>query len=154
MIKINVLQLEHQELDLSGTEGREFLDIEDSELIQFKDKVSYQLHASLVNRGVLVAGSVKTEIHCVCGRCLKEFDQMVENASVCRYYEDVTEPELDITEDIREDMLVSIPLNYLCSEECKGLCQHCGIDLNKKSCKCHEKKKGSDAWSALDDLKL
>ncbi|MHB9138087.1 MAG: YceD family protein [Victivallaceae bacterium] len=154
MIKINVLQLERQELDLAGTEGREFLDIEDSELIQFSGKVSYQLHASLVNRGVLVAGSVKTKIHCVCGRCLKEFDQVAENSAVCRYYEDVTEPELDITEDIREDMLVSIPVNYLCSEDCKGLCQHCGIDLNKKKCKCHEKKKGSDAWGALDDLKL
>lgn len=154
MIKINVLQLERQEADISGTEGAEFLDIENSELIQFKDKVLYQLHASLVNRGVLVAGSVKTQIHCVCGRCLKEFDQVAENASVCRYYEDVTEPELDITEDIREDMLLSIPINYLCSEDCKGLCGHCGADLNKKSCKCHEKKSGSDAWDALNDLKL
>ena len=154
MIKINVLQLERQELDISGTEGHAFLEIEDTELVQFKDNVSYQLHASLVNRGVLVAGSVKTAIHCVCGRCVKEFKQTVENASVCRYYEDVTEPELDITEDIREEMLISIPINYLCSESCKGLCPHCGIDLNKKKCKCHEEKTGSDAWTALDDLKL
>jgi uncharacterized protein len=154
MIKIDVLQLERQEADISGTEGVAFLDIESSELIQFKDQVSYQLHASLVNRGVLVAGSVKTKIHCVCGRCIKEFDQVVENASVCRYYEEVTEPELDITRDIREDMLLSIPINYLCREDCKGLCRQCGADLNKKSCKCHEKNNASEAWGALDDLKL
>ncbi len=154
MIKINVLQLERQELDIAGTENAALLEIEDTELMQAKGKVSYQLHASLVNRGVLVAGSVKTVIHCVCGRCVKEFDQTVENSSICRYYEEVTEPELDITEDIREEMLISIPINYLCSESCKGLCPHCGIDLNKKKCKCHEEKTGSDAWTALDDLKL
>ena len=154
MIKINVLQLERQELDLAGTEGPAFLEIEDTELVQFKDKVSYKLHVSLVNSGVLVAGSVKTAIHCICGRCVKEFTQPVENSSICRYYEDVTVPELDITEDIREEMLISIPINYLCSEDCKGICPHCGIDLNKKKCKCHEQKTGSDAWSALDDLKL
>ncbi|MFA6102311.1 MAG: DUF177 domain-containing protein [Victivallaceae bacterium] len=154
MIKINVLQLERQELDLAGTEGPAFLEIEDTELVQFKDKVSYKLHVSLVNSGVLVAGSVKTAIHCICGRCVKEFTQPVENSSICRYYEDVTEPELDITEDIREEMLISIPINYLCSEDCKGICPHCGIDLNKKKCKCHEQKTGSDAWSVLDDLKL
>jgi uncharacterized protein len=154
MIKINVLQLERQELDISGTENVAFLEIEDTELMQFKDSVSYQLRASLVNRGVLVAGSVKTAIHCVCGRCVKEFTQTVENSSICRYYEDVTEPELDITEDIREEMLISIPVNYLCNENCKGLCPQCGVDLNKKKCKCHEKKNGSDAWAVLDNLKL
>lgn len=32
----------------------------------------------------------------------------------------------------------SIPLQFLCSEECKGLCHVCGINLNKNECNCEE----------------
>ncbi len=154
MIKINVLELDRHELDIAGTENHAFLEIDDTELMRLKNRVEYQLHATQLNRGVLVTGTVTTAIHCVCGRCTKEFTQKIENSSICRYYEDVTAPELDITADIREEMLLSMPINYLCSENCKGLCPHCGADLNKKKCKCHEAKNGSDAWEVLDSLKF
>ena len=47
-----------------------------------------------------------------------------------------------------------------CSENCKGLCSGCGVNLNTEKCRCSAKKKKqkqplpNDTWSALDDLKL
>lgn len=37
---------------------------------------------------------------------------------------------------IRETIVMDMPNKILCSEECKGLCPGCGINLNDKSCKC------------------
>ena len=37
---------------------------------------------------------------------------------------------------VREDVLLAFPSSYLCLEDCKGVCQYCGKNLNKDSCSC------------------
>ncbi|MBW6431994.1 DUF177 domain-containing protein [Patescibacteria group bacterium] len=44
--------------------------------------------------------------------------------------------EVDITEPIREEILLSLPFKKICEETCKGLCVHCGKNLNTGKCKC------------------
>jgi len=39
---------------------------------------------------------------------------------------------------IEEQVLISIPEKKLCSTSCKGLCQRCGVNLNRQSCLCNE----------------
>lgn len=52
--------------------------------------------------------------------------------------------EIDLTDMVREELLLHFPAIPLCSESCKGLCDRCGIDLNKENCNCgHEEKKVS-----------
>jgi uncharacterized protein len=43
---------------------------------------------------------------------------------------------IDITEDVRQTVLIAVPLKLLCREECLGLCPHCGKDLNEGPCDC------------------
>jgi uncharacterized protein len=43
---------------------------------------------------------------------------------------------IDITEDVRQTVLVAVPLKLLCREDCLGLCPHCGKDLNEGPCAC------------------
>ena len=43
---------------------------------------------------------------------------------------------VDITEAVREGLLVAKPLQVLCKEECRGLCPVCGVDRNVESCDC------------------
>ena len=38
---------------------------------------------------------------------------------------------------VREDIILSLPSSYLCREDCKGVCQYCGKNLNNDSCSCH-----------------
>jgi len=61
--------------------------------------------------------------------------------------------QLDITADIREALLLSMPGFNVCSESCKGLCVQCGKNLNEGPCAC-EQSGGLDAWQALDNLNL
>jgi uncharacterized protein len=38
---------------------------------------------------------------------------------------------VDLTANMREDIILELPQRALCAEDCKGLCPHCGKDLNK-----------------------
>lgn len=59
---------------------------------------------------------------------------------------------LDLTQLAREQVLLNIPEQFFCREDCKGLCEKCGENLNLVDCNC-----GQDEidprWAALKDLK-
>jgi len=80
---------------------------------------------------------------------------MVEAKELQLFFEvDPAKEILDVSEDIRAEILLEFPMNLLCSDECRGLCPECGQNLNEKSCSCRTQKKGDLRWDALDNLKL
>ena len=55
---------------------------------------------------------------------------------------------------VREQVLLSLPGRTLCSEDCKGLCAHCGQNLNVAPCNCARSAESTDPrWGALQGLK-
>jgi len=57
-------------------------------------------------------------------------------------------PVIDLSEDVRQTVLLAVPLKLLCRPECKGLCPRCGADLNSGFCTCQVE--GTDArWDGL-----
>ena len=78
---------------------------------------------------------------------------------ICIHKEKVPEDIIDITEDVREEILLSVPSRFKCSDDCKGLCPGCGADLNTEPCRCKKKKtkepkKDDHTWDALNNLKF
>ena len=57
---------------------------------------------------------------------------------------------LDLDELATSDIILELPIKNVCSEGCKGLCPHCGTNLNEKSCGC--KKPTDSRWDVLDQL--
>jgi uncharacterized protein len=56
-------------------------------------------------------------------------------------------------EDIlREQILLQLPMQRVCSEDCRGICPVCGKNRNEVSCDCREER-ADDRWAALRDLK-
>lgn len=47
-------------------------------------------------------------------------------------------PSADISQNIRDAVLLAVPMRILCKEDCKGLCPKCGADLNYEKCECVE----------------
>ena len=90
-----------------------------------------------------------------CARCLEDvsgsFSFDVERTVVTpKMAEDMTEDRIDelvVVEDgfllldelLTECLELSLPFRFLCSEDCKGLCQRCGKNLNEGPCGCEEK---------------
>ncbi len=50
----------------------------------------------------------------------------------------LVEPVVETVDVLKEQLLLAIPLQSLCGEQCKGLCSRCGVNLNKNQCKCSE----------------
>jgi uncharacterized protein len=44
--------------------------------------------------------------------------------------------DLDISDVLRDLLVLSVPPRVLCKEDCLGLCIHCGANLNTESCFC------------------
>jgi uncharacterized protein len=62
-----------------------------------------------------------------------------------------TQHEFSLDPYIIENLIVSIPMQILCKEDCKGLCPQCGINRNESSCDCAETT--DSRWDALRKLK-
>ena len=154
MIILSIDILKKQDIYLEGEEPPSFLDVEDSEMISFKDNVHYKLHASMISSGILVKGSAEVTYDGVCGRCLEKFKGKFDNSNICLFYEELNGAELDVSEDVRDALVVEIPINCICDKNCAGLCHVCGNNLNKSKCNCKEPENEDSPWSKLNNLKL
>ena len=66
---------------------------------------------------------------------------------------DVLESDtLDLKDVVREQILLDLPIQVFCSEDCKGLCEKCGGNLNLVTCNCQDDEV-DPRWSALKNLK-
>ncbi|MBN1225748.1 MAG: DUF177 domain-containing protein, partial [Deltaproteobacteria bacterium] len=58
---------------------------------------------------------------------------------------------IDLTEVVREQILLAVPMIPICKEDCKGLCPYCGQNLNQCKCVCAGKTI-DPRWSKLQNL--
>ncbi len=123
------------------------------------------------HRGILVQGSLTAKIPVECSRCLKVFDYPITIHLEEEYFpvidvnsgvplEIPDEPGsftidehhlLDLSEAIRQNALLAVPMKPLCREDCAGLCQQCGKDLNQGQCDCN-KAEIDPRWAKLVNL--
>jgi len=60
---------------------------------------------------------------------------------------------IDLDPIVREQVLLALPMDVVCKDDCKGLCPMCGQNLNEKQCGC-ESKFVDPRFAALKDIKL
>ena len=88
-----------------------------------------------------------TTLHCVCDRCMEEFDAPKSVSYSCVLAEEKQEEdsdeiillehdEVDLAELARDAFILDMDTKTLCSEDCKGLCPGCGVNLNREPCRC------------------
>lgn len=70
-----------------------------------------------------------------CDRCLEEFETEFKKEADFVY---ILKGEyfVELDDNIRDIIIVNYPMKFLCSENCKGLCQKCGKNLNEGYCEC------------------
>ena len=140
-MRIHLDQIPSEGLALEGEESCEVLTIDDHQT-WFEQPLCYALFASIVSDSLLVKGRLWTKVSLACGRCLTKF---VHPLVVDEFF---FEEELgqrhwfDLTENLREDILLQLPQRALCEPTCKGLCPVCGQNLNVKLCGCKESFRG------------
>jgi uncharacterized protein len=107
----------------------------------------------LAGQDLVVRGLVEAPLRLRCSRCANFFSTTARVPSFLHTYEWTEFPEsLDVSADVREDLLLEIPGFPVCHTGCKGLCAFCGQDLNEGPCGCIPPEGGPSPWSALDGL--
>ena len=156
MIGFSVSRLEKENIRLEGTEPPEFIVLAEGDAFTVSAPVSYAFDISKVSGGALVSGTVETEIAGECGRCLTPVSRKVTTGEFQFFVETPQGMETcDISEDVRTEITLALPMNLLCKDDCRGLCPECGADLNFEKCSCKpQSSRGSGVWDALDGLKL
>lgn len=121
----------------------------EGEEIKFLSPVEVKGNMSLLEEIVLLDVTLTTEMSLTCSRCLETFKYpinlvMHEKFTNNKLKQDEDEEvilldggSLDTTKVIIDFILSTLPIKKLCSENCKGLCQHCGTNLNKAVCTCN-----------------
>ena len=137
-----------------GEEPCSIMELENDPFIKNAGDVRYELYAQHISDELVVRGTLSVDLNLKCTRCAEFFSTTVTDSDFLRAYTASKDVDsVDITEDMREDILLNITDFPICSEECKGLCAQCGADLNKGSCDC-EAGERPNPWSALDNLDL
>lgn len=65
----------------------------------------------------------------------------------------IEENELDLRSWVREALVLTLPVQIVCSDECRGLCAICGANLNDDPSHQHEREP-DPRWAELSELKL
>lgn len=155
MILFSVSALDKSPVTLNGDEAVEFFGFSEDDPLTVCEKLTYSLKAAKVSGGVLVSGKCSTAVSGICGRCLEDVVLPVDVDIELFFEVEENQEELDVSEDIREEVILAFPMNLLCSSDCAGLCRDCGANLNHEECRCgNSGKRGDFRWGALDDLKF
>jgi len=121
---------------------------------------------------VELLGNLRTKVAVACARCLKSVELPIEVDFTERFtpavsWKDEEQHELseedlglsafdgegiELDDLVKEEIMLAMPGQVLCSAGCKGLCPNCGVDFNTASCDCSTKQIDS-RWEKLKELK-
>ena len=82
---------------------------------------------------MVVQADIRAHAQMSCARCLEPFAVPLQAAATLSYAVALTDV-VDITEDIRQELMLTYPMVPLCGPDCRGLCPTCGQNLNLGMC--------------------
>ena len=100
---------------------------------------------------MVLSANVKVTYHTMCARCAEPVSSILEIsfekdiASSGEVSEDnddyiiIEDKKLDLLPPVEEEIMLEMPSRTLCKEDCLGLCQKCGKNLNEGDCSCEKK---------------
>jgi len=123
-------------------------------------ELDLDLVAEAIDGGIWVKGTISGAYHAECRRCLADVDHRFafEAAELYRPPGEVWEEDyvikdttIDLEPLVRDAVLLNLPHDPVCRDDCAGLCPKCGKNLNDEP---HTHGADTDSrWSALKDLR-
>jgi uncharacterized protein len=175
LLSVRELELKKLRFDVSFAPGEiEYLDARLSQVSPLHAVGEAELLANTLGE-IRLQGRFTVEMETECDRCLEPARFPIDT-SVDLFYrpaapvhtshhaaEEVAIDEgeaeiafyegagLDLKEVLREQVLLALPMQKICREDCHGICPVCGQNRNLVNCDCHQET-GDDRWAALKKL--
>jgi len=155
-LRIDVRELERRPSSLEAGLTARQLNLDEAQ-VRISGEVAVRLTAERQSRGgVRVQGELGAEMELTCARCLEALSRPM-TAHFNQYYQSnahhsltgeialqekdlevgfFTGDFIDVSDIVREQILLSLPMKPLCQEDCRGLCPACGRNRNRDGCRC------------------
>ena len=101
--------------------------------IHLKEPFEMDAVITKADRELVVKADISCPLHLTCARCLEEFTSTVRTDAIFSYKVFPTDV-VDITDDVRQEIILAYPMIPICRPDCKGLCSRCGQNLNVELC--------------------
>jgi uncharacterized protein len=151
---LDVARLREPHLRVERTDEPSAFDVEDA--YRIVSPVHLRLALDKDRDKVRVHGLLQTVIELTCSRCLEGYPIPVDTKFDLLYLAATNEPTeqeqeveqddlgtsyyrdgaIDLSDLVREQLYLALPMKPLCQEACRGLCPQCGTNLNSDSCSC------------------
>jgi uncharacterized protein len=154
---VDLKDLGHEKLSFEASFEPGIIDF-GTESVQQVGRLDWSASAERAGDEIRIAGSLTANVELPCSRCLeparialsKPFDLFFVQRDEDMFDEDeeieleeedtrtafFTGTKLPISDILREQILLALPMKALCAVDCKGLCPRCGTNLNSGSCNC------------------
>jgi uncharacterized protein len=123
-----------------------------TENLAFNTPLRVQIKVHNTGKLLLVQGTIRIDLIVTCGRCLEEFvyplDLTYEDEWILRELASEDQKEtaflfdydvIEIGDRMLEQIVMALPMKFICSAECLGLCPSCGVNRNLVKCECQNK---------------
>jgi len=131
-MKIQVNRIPFEGVREETTYDPKALDIERFDA-HLEDPITLSSFISRAEGALVVQADIQGVVQLHCARCLATFERPLHTKTILSYEVAPTDV-VDITEDIRQEIILAYPMIPICQEDCKGLCSVCGENLNVRSC--------------------
>ncbi|MFC1683245.1 DUF177 domain-containing protein [Candidatus Zixiibacteriota bacterium] len=139
----------------------------DEERFHFTRPISARFTLQKVGQQIVCRGQVSSTVELECSRCLEPLEQDISEEMTLLFSFLAAEPgdaadeelkiippgadQVDVTEEVRQTLLLAMPTKPLCNIQCQGLCPRCGADRNREGCNC-PRPDGDPRWKNLQKL--
>ena len=170
---LSVKEMEQRKIRFDETFEAGQIDFAGEDLVQGSPLLVAGSAEMLANSGgeVRVQGRYSVEMTAQCDRCLGRasfplnaaFDLFYQPMSLIAKDEEIEIDEgeaeigfyegggMDLEDILREQVLLALPMQRVCREDCKGICPVCGRNRNETTCDCSIES-ADDRWGALRNL--
>ncbi|HAM42153.1 MAG TPA: hypothetical protein DDX89_03845 [Candidatus Omnitrophica bacterium] len=89
------------------------------------------------DRELVVQATLRYQLQMCCSKCLETFASPVVTQATFSYQVAPTDV-VDMTDDLRQEIILSYPMIPICQSSCLGLCPRCGQNRNRGACRCEQ----------------
>lgn len=148
------MKLDVKNLVFGAVGETDYFDIDLPEYKLADDVIAVSLKGKIkltrLDESILAQLQGEAVLNAECDRCLSAFELKVPFELSQEYFlggfrENDEDPlvskhfEVDIEDPMREEIILALPVRRLCHKGCRGLCSHCGANLNTGTCQCRDK---------------
>jgi uncharacterized protein len=131
-MKIHVSRIPAEGLQNRATYDPSTLDMERDD-IHLREPFAVDAFITKTESALVVKADIRCPLLMTCARCLEDFSSSVATDAIFHYKVQPADV-VDITDDVRQEIILTYPMFPICQPGCKGLCSTCGQNLNLAAC--------------------